>query len=67
MNTIYYPSSYAGEIPMIDSKRKEKLTALIYQNISDMNERELRLSELDDLTQSDADLALWQFSLGIWG
>ena len=76
MNTItasldgprnYWPARYLGEIPMINRNQKERLTTLIYQNIEDENERELRLSELDDLTQADADYALFQFSRGIWG
>jgi len=75
MNTItasldgprnYWPSKYIGDIPMITQNQKEKLTALIYQNIIDENERELKLSELEDLTQGDADYALFQFSRGIW-
>jgi len=75
MNTItasldgprnYWPIRYLGEIPMITQNQKERLTTLIYQNIEDENERELRLSELADLTQADADYALFQFSRGIW-
>ena len=75
MNTItanfegprnYWPPRYMGEIPMITAKQKDKLTALIYQNIFDENERELRLSELEDLTEADANYALYQFSTGQW-
>jgi len=75
MNTIaasfdgprnYWPSKYVGDTPMITKNQKERLTALIYQNVVEENERELRLSELDDLTQADADYALFQFSQGIW-
>jgi hypothetical protein len=62
---IYWPRSL-GETPLINQRQKEKLTALIYQNITDENERELRLSELEDLTEADADYALFQFSQGIW-
>ena len=62
---IYWPY-YTGEIPMITKNQKERLTALIYQNVIEENERELRLSELDDITQADADYALFQFSQGIW-
>ena len=64
---IYWPSKYLGDTPMITPNQKAKLTALIYQNVFEDHERELRLSELDDLTQVDADYALYQFSLGIWG
>ena len=63
---IYWPSKYLGDTPMITQNQKEKLTALIYQNVFEDHERELRLSELEDLTQTDADYALYQFSLGIW-
>lgn len=63
----YWPLKYLGDTPMITQAQKEKLTALIYQNISDdNNERELRLSELEDLTQADADYVLYQFSTGQW-
>jgi len=62
----YWPSRYLGETPMITKNQKERLTALIYQNIPDENDRELRLSELEDLTQADADYALYQFSTGQW-
>jgi len=65
-NKSYWPSRYSGEIPMITQNQKAKLTTLIYQNIFEEHERELRLSELEDLTQGDADYALYQFSLGIW-
>ncbi len=63
----YFPSKYIGETPMITQNQKERLTALIYQNVFEDHERELKLSELEDLTQADADYALYQFSLGIWG
>jgi hypothetical protein len=63
---IYWPSKYLGDTPMITQNQRARLTALIYQNIFDEYERELRLSELEDLTQADADYALYQFSLGIW-
>lgn len=64
----YWPPKYdLDETPMITSIQKERLTALIYQNIFDENERELRLSELEDLTEADADYALYQFSTGQWG
>lgn len=63
---IYWPSKYIGETPMITQNQKAKLTALIYQNVFEEYERELRLSELEDLTQADADYELYKFSLGIW-
>ena len=63
---IYWPSKYLGDTPMITPNQRAKLTALIYQNVFEDHERELRLSELEDLTQADADYALYQFSLGIW-
>jgi hypothetical protein len=63
---IYWPSKYLGDTPMINKSQKERLTALIYQNIFEDNERELRLSELEDLTQADADYALYRFSTGKW-
>jgi len=73
MNTItydskrnYWPLKYLGEVPMINKYQKNKLISLIYSNIDDENERELRLSELQDLTGKDADYALYQFSTGKW-
>ena len=63
---IYWPSKYLGDTPMITPNQRAKLTDLIYQNVFEDHERELRLSELEDLTQADADYALYQFSLGIW-
>ena len=62
----YWPLKYLGEEKMITKNQKERLTALIYQNIFEDHERELRLSELEDLTQADADYALYQFSTGQW-
>ena len=62
----YWPSKYLGNTPMITQSQKERLTALIYQNVFEDHERELRLSELEDLTQADADYALYQFSTGQW-
>ena len=64
---IYWPSKYLGDTPMITPNQRAKLTALIYQNVFEDHERELRLSELEDLTQADADYELYKFSLGIWG
>ena len=75
MNTIvanadsprnYWPLKYLGNTPMITKSQKEKLTTLIYQNITDENERELRILELEDLTEADASYALYQFSTGQW-
>ncbi len=63
---IYWPSKYLGDTPMITPNQRAKLTALIYQNVFEDHERELRLSELEDLTQADADYELYKFSLGIW-
>jgi len=63
----YWPLKYLSDTPMITQNQKEKLTALIYQNIFDENDRELRLSELEDLTKADADYAIYQFSTGKWG
>ncbi len=63
---IYWPSKYLGETPMITQSQKERLTTLIYQNIFGDHERELRLSELEDLTQADAEYALYEFSTGKW-
>ena len=74
MNTIvanldgprnYWPACLS-ETRMINRFQKERLTSFIYQNINDENQRELKLSELDDLTEIDADYALYQFSRGIW-
>ncbi len=62
---IYWPPCL-GEIPMITKSQKEKLTTLIYQNIFDENERELKLMELEDLTQADASYMLYQFETGKW-
>ena len=62
----YWPLKYLGDEPMITKNQKEKLTALIYQNISDENERELRILELEDFTEADASYSLFQFSRGIW-
>ena len=63
---IYWPSRYLGDTPMITPNQRAKLTALIYQNVFEDHERELRLSELEDPTQADADYELYKFSLGIW-
>ncbi|KKS05151.1 MAG: hypothetical protein UU58_C0001G0011 [Candidatus Nomurabacteria bacterium GW2011_GWA2_41_25] len=62
----YWPSRYLEETPMITQSQKERLTALIYLHIFEDHERELRLSELEDLTQADADYALYQFLTGQW-
>ena len=65
-SSYIFPWKSLGETPLITKNQKEKLTSLIYQNIEDENERELKLSELEDLTESDASYALFQFSRGIW-
>ncbi len=64
---FYWPPKYdLEETPMISKSQKERLTALIYQNILDEDERELKLMELEDMTEADADYSLYQFSSGKW-
>ena len=57
---------FEGEVPLITDRQKKQLTELLFQNVADPYERELRLMELEDLTEADADYTLFQFSSGIW-
>jgi hypothetical protein len=62
----FWPSKYLGEVPMISQFQKEKLTALIYQNIIEENDREIRLMELENLTETEANDLLYKFSTCKW-
>jgi hypothetical protein len=51
---------------MISSRQLRTLTELIIQNIEDDNEREYRLSSLDDLTAKDAEKTIFEFEMARW-
>ena len=62
---IYWPLKYPMEEKMISAIQKQKLTALIYQNLEG-NERELKLMELEDFTENEGIDLLYKFSFGKW-
>ena len=54
------------EEEMISDKQKAILTSLIFQYVQEEEEREHRLSELEDLTSKDADNEILRFSMARW-
>ncbi len=63
-HSFYFPNQI-GEVELINPRQKAILTTYIFQNLEE-NEREQRLSELDDLSSSDAEMAIFQFRSGRW-
>ena len=60
-----FPTRYIGEEEMITDRQKRTLTELIYANFQG-EERELRLSQLEDMTSVDATDATYEISTGQW-
>jgi hypothetical protein len=54
------------EVEMISARQKSTLTSLIYQNITEENERENLISQLEDMTSKDAARAIFEFEMGRW-
>jgi len=74
MNTItasldgprnYWPLKILGEEKMISDRQRSTLTEIICANFQE-EERELRLSQLDDMTSADATDAIYDYSVGKW-
>ena len=60
-----FPTRYMGEEEMITDRQRRTLEELICSNFQG-NERELRLSQIDDLTATDALDAICEISTGKW-
>ncbi|MCX6723413.1 MAG: hypothetical protein NT094_05130 [Candidatus Staskawiczbacteria bacterium] len=63
---IYWPPKYLGEEDMISEEQQRKLTNLIYANIQDSSECELRCSQLENLTSVEAENYILDFSFARW-
>jgi len=61
--SYFFPDS---KEEMISDKQKAVLTSLIFQYIQEEDDREHRLSELEDLTSRDADNEILRFSMARW-
>ena len=51
---------------LISESQKSRLRELIFQNITDENDRELKLMELEEMDSVEADDSLYGFSVGKW-
>jgi hypothetical protein len=60
-----FPTKYMGEEEMITNRQRRALTELIYANFQG-DEKELRLSQIDDLTSSEALDEICSISTGKW-
>jgi desulfoferrodoxin (superoxide reductase-like protein) len=56
-----FPTKYIGVEQMITAQQKHKLIDLIYANIHEEWDRELRLSQLEDLTEREAEKVIWEY------
>lgn len=61
----YWPPRYLGEEEMISDRQKSTLTELICANFQE-EERELRLSQLENMTAIEATDAIYDYSFGSW-
>lgn len=60
-----WPLKYPEEVQMITAKTKRELISLVYQNILDVDDREIKLMEIEDMTQAEGIDMLYQiFSRG---
>jgi hypothetical protein len=62
---IYWPSKYLSEEKMISDRQRNTLTEIICANFQD-EERELRLSQLENMTAIEATDAIYDYSVGDW-
>ncbi len=60
-----FPTKYMGEEEMITDRQKRTLTELIYANFQG-DERELRLSQVENMTSSEALDSICEISTGKW-
>ena len=61
----YWPSKYLSEEKMISDRQRNTLTEIICANFQD-EERELRLSQLENMTTIEATDAIYDYSVGKW-
>jgi hypothetical protein len=61
-----FPEDYIGREEMITSRQRRILSDLIYSNIEDENNREGYLSQLSDLSKTEADDLMLEFTMGKW-
>ena len=62
-----FPREYLGDNSVsISYRQKKDLTELIYQNIIDEDVRENYLSQIEDITQEEANSLILDFQLASW-
>ncbi|MEI8339855.1 MAG: hypothetical protein WCF94_04320, partial [bacterium] len=54
------PMEFSMDDAMINSKQKRLLTVSIYQSVEDEDEREALLSQIDEMTSSEANELLYE-------
>ena len=57
---------YAGREEAITDRQRNTLTSLIFQHIEDESHRESYLAQLSDLTRTEADDLVLEFTMGTW-
>ena len=60
-----FPTRYIGEEKMISDRQRNTLTEIISANFQE-EERELRLSQLENMTAIEATDAIYDYSVGNW-
>jgi len=61
----YWPPKYLSEEKMISDRQRNTLTEIICSNFQE-EERELRLSQLENMTAIEATDAIYGYSVGNW-
>ncbi|MFA6273551.1 MAG: hypothetical protein WC662_00115 [Candidatus Paceibacterota bacterium] len=61
----YWPLKILGEEKMISDRQRNTLTEIICANFQE-EERELRLSQLENMTAIEATDAIYDYSVGNW-
>lgn len=62
-----FPNEYLGsDIVSISSRQRRDLQELIYLNITDEDVRENYLSQIEDITQEEANSLILDFQLANW-
>jgi hypothetical protein len=58
--------NYMGEEGMISDKQKRTLTNLIYSKVSDADECERRIAQMEDMTSVEAEEEIFSFLSSQW-
>ncbi|MFA5751055.1 MAG: hypothetical protein WCX79_04400 [Candidatus Paceibacterota bacterium] len=61
-----FPEDCIGREEMITSRQRRILSDLIYSNIEDEDNREGYLAQLSDLSRTEADDLMLEFTMGKW-